>query len=44
MRRWRLASDEDSISAANGSSQPVRLGAYPPVMMSPTPPRARSAK
>jgi hypothetical protein len=44
IRRCRRASALEIICAANGSSQPVRFGAYPPVMIKPTPPRARSAK
>ena len=39
-----LGADRVDISAANGFSQPRRVGEYPPVIISPTPPRARSAK
>ena len=42
--RCRIACRRVDISAANGFSQPRRVGEYPPVIISPTPPRARSAK
>lgn len=44
MARCRRASMRLVSLAPKGSSQPVRLGAYPPVTISPTPPRVRSAK
>ena len=42
--RWKFTSARRFSVPPNGKSHPWRFGEIPPVMMSPTPPRARSSK